>query len=564
MSLKKIISLLLIFNSLAFAVYNNHLIEKIYIQNDKTKKELVHFKEKRLNTYDVQVILNKKLEKNQILYLEIFCDLDNLTKSNVNYLKEKKSIIVKIDTNKLEDLNFSFSFLEKKEIHFSILNMNKFEFEVLHEYRQVLFGISFGIFFSAFLYNLVLYFNTFNKAFLYYSAVQFFLFSTIISLQNFIQTTYKFNIYALFTEISATLAILFLLLFSKEVLELKKKKPLINSFFNILIIVNIIDALLTLLDNNSSLYDIINRADMIAIVLLTSIYISFKAQKDLILFALGWSIILFTLVLVELDLTYYSESLIYTVGLPLEALILSFALGYRLKNIIKEKENLLIQQNKLASMGEMLNNIAHQWKQPLTNLSFINMDLKLSIKKDEINKEYLNKIALESNKQIKFMAKTIDNFKGFYQPNKEKENFLHSEVLKKAIEIIKPSIKNSKISLEMQVIKDSNIYSYENEYIQIILNILNNAKEALIHKEIEKPYIKIIIDKNKKNILIIEDNAGGIDKQIIDKIFDPYFSTKHKNSGIGLYMSKVILDSHLKGNIEVTSKNKKTQFKIKI
>lgn len=564
MSLKKIIPLLFIFNSLAFAVYNNHLIEKIYIQNDKTKKELVHFKGKRLNTYDVQVILNKKLEKNQILYLEIFCDLDNLTKSNVNYLKEKKSIIVKIDTNKLEDLNFSFSFLEKKEIHFSILNMNKFEFEVLYEYRQLLFGISFGIFFSAFLYNLVLYFNTFNKAFLYYSAVQFFLFSTIISLQNFIQTTYKFNIYALFTEISATLAILFLLLFSKEVLELKKKKPLINTLFNILIIINIIDALLTLLDNNSSLYDIINRADMIAIVLLTSIYISFKAQKDLILFALGWSVILFTLVLVELDLTYYSESLIYTVGLPLEALILSFALGYRLKNIIKEKENLLIQQNKLASMGEMLNNIAHQWKQPLTNLSFINMDLKLSIKKDEINKEYLNQIALESNKQIKFMAKTIDNFKGFYQPNKEKENFLHSEVLKKAIEIIKPSIKNSKINLEMQVIKDSNIYSYENEYIQIILNILNNAKEALIHKEIEKPYIKIVIDKNKKNILIIEDNAGGIDKEIIDKIFDPYFSTKHKNSGIGLYMSKVILDSHLKGNIEVTSKNKKTQFKIKI
>ena len=442
--------------------------------------------------------------------------------------------------------------------------MNEYEFELLYEYKQLLFGISFGIFFSAFLYNLVLYFNTFNKAFLYYSAVQFFLFSTILSLQNFMQTTYKFNTYALFAEISATLAILFLLLFSKEVLELKKKKPLINSFFNILIIINIIDALLTLLDNNSSLYDIINRADMIAIVLFTSIYISFKAQKDLILFALGWSVILFTLVLVEFDLTYFSESLIYSIGLPLEALILSFALGYRLKNIIKEKENLLIQQNKLASMGEMLNNIAHQWKQPLTNLSFINMDLKLSIKKDEIDKDYLNQIAYESNKQIKFMAKTLDNFKGFYQPNKQKEKFLHSKALKKAVEIVTPSLKGTNIKIDIETIDDSYIYSYENEYIQIILNILNNAKEALLDKGIKEPYIKITIDKNKQNILIIEDNAGGIDKEIINKIFDPYFSTKHKNSGIGLYMSKVILDSHLKGNIEVISKNQKTQFKIKI
>lgn len=564
MSLKKIFFIFFISTSFCFAVYNNHLIEDIYIQNDKTIKKLSAYKGKELQNYKAKIILNKNLKKDKTLYLQIFCDVNNLKESNVTYIKDKHSIFVKINTNKLKNLVFSFSFKNKKEINFSIVNMNKFEFEVLHKYKQLILGISFGIVFSAFLYNLVLYFNTFYKAFLYYAGVQFFLFSAIFNLQSFIQKTYKFTTDALIVELSATFAILFLLLFSKEVLELNKKRPLLNKLFNILILINILDALFTLVDNNSFLYDKINLSDMIGIILITSIYCSFKAKKDSVLFALGWFAILFTLIIVEFKLTYFSDNLVYSIGLPLEALILSFALGYKLKNIIKEKENLLIQQSKLASMGEMLNNIAHQWKQPLANLSFINMDLKLSIKKDEIDKKYLEQIVIDSNKQIKFMAKTLDNFKGFYQPNKEKEKFLHSSVVKKTIEIIKPSLQNTPIKLQLEIISDSHIYSYENEYIQVILNILNNAKEALLEKQIQNPYIKISVNKNKKNILIIEDNAGGINKQIIDKIFNPYFSTKHNNSGIGLYMSKVILDSHLKGQIEVISKNNISQFKINI
>lgn len=564
MSIKKILFVFFLFTSFCFAVFNNKIIENIYIKNNKKFEKISYFKGIKLKDYEIKVILNKDLPKNQILYLQVFCDVENIVKSNISYTKDKNSIFIKINTNKNKKLLFSFSYVEKKEIKFSIINMSNFEFEYLYEYKQLILGISFGIVFSAFLYNLILYFNTFYKAFLYYSAVQFFLFSAIFNLQSFIQKTYKFNFYALLVELSATLVLLFLLLFSKEVLELHKNYPFINKVFNTLIIINILDALITLVYNNSYLYDILNRSDVIAIILLTSIYCSFKAQKNAILFAFGWLVILITLALVEFNLTYISDNLIYAIGLPLEALILSFALGYKLKNIIKEKEALLIQQNKLASMGEMLNNIAHQWKQPLTNLSFINVDFKLAIKKNEIEHEYLEQIAEESNKQIRFMAKTLDNFKGFYQPNKEKETFLNSKAINKAIEIIKPSLKSTQIKLQFEIINDSSIYSYENEYIQIILNLLNNAKEALLDREIKNPYIKIKIDKDKKTILIIEDNAGGIKEEIIDKIFDPYFSTKHKNSGIGLYMSKVILDSHLKGQIEVKSKNKKTQFKIKL
>ena len=114
MPLKKILSLLLFLNSFAFAIYNNQLIENIYIQNNEIKKELLYFKGEKLDTYKVQVVLNNNLPKNQILYLEIFCDINNLIESNVNYIKEKKSIIVKIDTNKLEDFKFFFLFFRKK------------------------------------------------------------------------------------------------------------------------------------------------------------------------------------------------------------------------------------------------------------------------------------------------------------------------------------------------------------------------------------------------------------------------------------------------------------------
>jgi len=561
MFLKRILLVFFICTSFSYAVFNNKVINNIHIKDNKVFHEVSYFKDSKLYNYQAKVILNKNLPKNKTLYLQIFCDVENIIKSNVSYRKEKNSIFVKIDTNRDNELLFSFASEEEKEINFSINNMNEFEFRYLYNYKQLLIGLSLGIVFSAFLYNLSLYFNTRYKAFLYYSAMQFFLFSAILNLQSFIQKTFKFNTYALLVELSGTLFFLFLLLFSKEVLELNKHNPYINKFFNALIIINIVDAIVTVIYNNSYLYDIISRSGAVGIILLTSIYCSLNVKKDAILFAFGWLIILITLVLVEFDLTYISDNLLYAAGLPLEALILSFALGYRLKKIIKEKENLLIQQNKLASMGEMLNNIAHQWKQPLTNLSFINMDLKLALKTDELEKKYLEQIANDSSKQIKYMAKTLDNFKGFYQPNKEREKFLHSKLISKAIDIFKPSLKGTKIKLKFEIFNDSSLYSYKNEYIQVVLNILNNAREVIIERKIDSPYIKIKIDKN---ILVIEDNAGGIKKEIINKIFDPYFTTKHENSGIGLYMSKVILDSHLKGQIEVTSEGIKTQFKIKL
>jgi len=356
------------FSTSVYGVFNDKVIENIYIKKNNTSEKLIYFKDNKLKDYVAEIILNKNLSSNRILYLQIFCDIENISEANIPYTKDKNSIFVKIDTNKNKKLLFSFSSLKAKEINFSINNMSEFEFKYLYNYKQLLLGISLGIVFTAFLYNLILYFNTLYKPFLYYSFMQVFLFSAIFNLQIFIQETYKFNFFALLVELSATLFLLFLLFFSKEVLELPKNNVIMNKLFNALIIINIIDVFITLVYNNSYLYDIISRSSAVAVILLTSIYCSLKAKNDSILFAFGWLAILITLILVEFDLTYISDNTLYAIGLPIEALVLSFALGYKLKKIIKENEKLLIQQSKLASMGEMLNNIAHQWKQPLTNL----------------------------------------------------------------------------------------------------------------------------------------------------------------------------------------------------
>ena len=239
-----------------------------------------------------------------------------------------------------------------------------------------------------------------------------------------------------------------------------------------------------------------------------------------------------------------------------------------LKVLIKEKnekEKLLIHQSKLASMGEMINNIAHQWRQPLTHLGFINMNLQLAYEDEPLNKKYLKEKIEESNSQLDFMSKTIDNFRDFYKPNKQKELFYISDAVKKALEIMEPIFESYKIKFEFNLIKDKQINAYENEYSQVILNLLTNAKDVLISRQIQNPQITIIIDeKNDLSITSILDNAGGIENKYINQIFDPYFTTKQKGSGIGLYMSKMIIESHFKGKIKVFNEKNGAIFIIEV
>ncbi|NQY19969.1 MAG: transporter substrate-binding domain-containing protein, partial [Campylobacteraceae bacterium] len=224
------------------------------------------------------------------------------------------------------------------------------------------------------------------------------------------------------------------------------------------------------------------------------------------------------------------------------------------KNIRKNK--ILAQQSKLASMGEMLANIAHQWRQPLNNINLLvhflrdNYENKAFTKKDFSS--YVHDIFL----QISYMSKVIDDFGDFFKPNSQCELFDLKSVFNKTLRIMSSQfIKN-----DIEVIKDIDeikLFTLENELVQVLINLINNAKYELLSSSIEKKLIFVSAKKDKDKIIIkISDNAGGINEDIINRVFEPYFTTKEENegTGIGLYMSEEIIKKHMDGIIFVNNK----------
>ena len=241
---------------------------------------------------------------------------------------------------------------------------------------------------------------------------------------------------------------------------------------------------------------------------------------------------------------------------------------------IKQKEQILIQSRQ-AQMGEMISMIAHQWRQPLTAISSAIIGLKLQIdsgkidfdQKDEIEK-YLANIDKKYNKisgYVQFLSDTIDDFRNFIKPNKEKETVNITTPIEEALAIVEVSMKNNNIKIIKEYKIDKKLFLFKNEIMQVILNILKNSEDNFIEKKISNRQINISTKKYRNDYLIsIKDNGGGIEENIINKIFDPYFSTKDEKNGtgLGLYMSKVIIKKHNNGRLSVKNTKDGVCFKI--
>ena len=232
-----------------------------------------------------------------------------------------------------------------------------------------------------------------------------------------------------------------------------------------------------------------------------------------------------------------------------------------------EQEQMLIQQSKLAAMGEMIGNIAHQWRQPLAQISAIFMNMKVKHQFNDFNKEYLEEKVNEANTLTAYMSQTISDFQNFFNPQASKECFSIEKACRDAYFIVASSLTYHNINITFKVTEDTNVYGYKNEYSQVILNILSNAKDVLLERKIENPSIDIEIKSGDTFAIVkIEDNGGGIAENILDKIFEPYFTTRHKKqgTGIGLYMSKNIIERNMNGFINVKNINKGACFTIKV
>ena len=232
-----------------------------------------------------------------------------------------------------------------------------------------------------------------------------------------------------------------------------------------------------------------------------------------------------------------------------------------------EKEKMLSKQSRMAAMGEMINNIAHQWRQPLnrinSNLAVINILCDKYRNKEKLLNEKIDNI----KNQTEYMSNTIEDFLSFFHPKKQLDSFFILKTVENTKKLISSRLKNIEFNLEYEDLDDVKIYSYEGEFIQVLLSILNNSIDNFEIKNIKEAKIVIQIkEKTEYIILRIIDNGGGIEKKVLEKIFDPYFTTKGgvESSGLGLYISKMIIENSMKGSIKVFSYDDKTCFNIKI
>jgi PAS domain S-box-containing protein len=233
---------------------------------------------------------------------------------------------------------------------------------------------------------------------------------------------------------------------------------------------------------------------------------------------------------------------------------------------LRNKDHLLIKQSRHAAMGEMIGNIAHQWRQPLAAVAAIVQDIEDAYEYNELNEKYLADSVEKTMKQLNYMSRTIDDFRNFFKPNKEKKQFSIPKILEDTINFIEKSFSYHNIKINFQVKKDSKVNGFSNEYSQTVLNILNNSKDAIVGNKISHGKIDIVADINEKgqSVVNIKDNGGGIPAEVIDKIFDPYFSTKKqgKGTGIGLYMAKMIIEENMGGEIIAQNINNGVQISL--
>ena len=234
---------------------------------------------------------------------------------------------------------------------------------------------------------------------------------------------------------------------------------------------------------------------------------------------------------------------------------------------LHNQEEIMIAQSRHAAMGEMISMIAHQWRQPLSVISMNANNIMADIELDIVDNKTLHTGAVDIIAQTQELSKTIDDFKNFFRPEKKVEDTLLEDIFIEAFKVVGKSLENNDIKIIKQFNCKKKIKTYSRELMQVFINIIKNAKETLVTKNIKKREITIIIEDYSDNVEIkICDNAGGVPKDIIDKIFNPYFTTKEEASGtgLGLYMSKTIVEKHLKGKIDVYNSNEGACFVLKL
>jgi len=469
---------------------------------------------------------------------------------------------------------------EEATVFFKIRNYNKIDIafflrtqENLLDFYQsynLIEGLFFGGMLIMMLYNLFLYFLLKHSAYLYYVCYTFWLIVYFIGLFGFSQRyfpDYKWIFY-----MSSGAFFVSMTLFIESILHIREKLPHIYIFFKLFVSYFIIFTLLNsiVIEMHSFLYAqiffdlfFILVPVYVVFVICSTYYLAYY-QNDTVakFYSVIWTIVsvvglLLPLVYLNLFETDIPSDYIFQFLILFEVLCFSFILAYKIKLIQQEKKNqssLLIQQNKLASMGEMISIIAHQWRQPLSEINGIVLEIDIDNRKKKLDDQRLNRYLNEIEESTAYLSGTISDFMNFFKHDKSVNYFYISDAIHRAIKLLSLSHKKNSIEIIVEIEENIELYSYQSELIQALLILMNNSMDAMSIHKIYKPKIIINSKRDNERILItIEDNAGGIPIDIIDKIYNPYFTTKHesKGTGLGLYILAMLIEKSMEGFVNI-------------
>lgn len=446
--------------------------------------------------------------------------------------------------------------------------------------KQFVSNIIVIIMFALALYNIFLYLFNRKKEFIYYSL---YLINAAIGLSYMYGTLFhNFNMYGknvYWVNITAILVSLFLALFIQSLFNFKNTNKLAHKLLNSIIYIVLLDtAFAIFVDLQYALIFLTVITAYTAGVIIYIAVVLYKRKHPLckiFIFAYTIFIVSFMLTLLVIlgvvtlnTFTFYSSG----VGLILEALLFSYLIYYQIKYLeeqITKQQNTLILKNQKEQMGEMIGAITHQWKQPLTSLSSIItlLHFKMKAKKD-IDLNLLDAKLIQMDKQVEFLVETANDFQNFFNAKKSKTDCDLSKLIQRAISLHKDDLLAEEIIIKQDLQFTKNVDIFENELLHILLNIIQNAKEAFKDKNTqngEVKMIKIIGTTNVNNTIIdIIDNAGGIKEEKLPFIFQENYSSKKTGSGrgFGLYLSKIIIEKHMNGEILAKNVGNGTLFRI--
>ena len=220
----------------------------------------------------------------------------------------------------------------------------------------------------------------------------------------------------------------------------------------------------------------------------------------------------------------------------------------------RQQEKMLFKQARYAQMGEVISMIAHQWRQPLNAIAAVNATVKLKNDVGVCEKAFIREKTQLISEHVQHLSSTIDDFRSFFKLDKQKEVQTTEQIIQDTLRLAGSALESRQISVSVDTVCECTIETYPNEVVHVLLNLIKNAEDAIIIREIDAPMIAVrSMQEGEYAVIEVEDNAGGIESDIMGKIFDPYFTTKENSggTGLGLYMSKTIIEDHCNGKIEV-------------